>query len=83
MQLLIHTRAADHALKITDKMRTNIEIDDRLMKEALQTSRIKTKKEAVEQGLRLLIQRKKQERIKELKGKVRWTGDLEDMRRND
>ena len=69
--------------KMTPNMRTNIEIDDQLMKEALQTSRIKTKKEAVEQGLRLLIQRKKQERIKELKGKVRWTGDLDEMRRND
>ena len=69
--------------KMTPNMRTNIEIDDQLMNEALQTSRIKTKKEAVEQGLRLLIQRKKQERIKELKGKVRWTGDLDEMRRND
>ena len=64
-------------------MRTNIEIDDMLMQKALQTSRLKTKKEAVEQGLKLLIQRKEQERIRELKGNIRWTGDLEEMRRND
>lgn len=64
-------------------MRTNIEIDDMLMEEALQTSRLRTKKEAVEQGLKLLIQRKEQERIRELKGKIRWTGELEDMRSND
>ncbi len=64
-------------------MRTNIEIDDMLMQKALQTSRLKTKKEAVEQGLKLLIQRKEQERIRELKGNIRWTGDLEEMRSND
>ncbi|TVQ66063.1 MAG: type II toxin-antitoxin system VapB family antitoxin [Balneolaceae bacterium] len=61
-------------------MRTNIVIDDDLMEEAMKVSRIKTKKEAVREGLKLLIQRKKQERIRELRGKLSWNGDLEQMR---
>ncbi len=61
-------------------MRTNIVIDDDLMDEALKVSRLKTKKDAVEEGLKLLVQRKKQESIKNLRGKLHWKGDLEDMR---
>lgn len=61
-------------------MRTNIVIDDDLMDEALKVSHLKTKKDAVEEGLRLLVQRKKQENIKNLRGKLKWQGDLEDMR---
>ncbi|MGM0589587.1 MAG: type II toxin-antitoxin system VapB family antitoxin [Bacteroidota bacterium] len=61
-------------------MRTNVVIDDDLMDEALKVSRLKTKKAAVEEGLKLLVQRKKQENIKDLRGKLHWKGDLEDMR---
>jgi Arc/MetJ family transcription regulator len=61
-------------------MRTNIVIDDALMEEALKVSRLKTKKDAVEEGLRLLVQRKKQENIKKLRGKLQWRGDLEQLR---
>ena len=61
-------------------MRTNIVIDDDLMVEAMKLSRLKTKKAVVESGLRLLIQIKKQERIKRLRGKLVWDGDLEKMR---
>lgn len=61
-------------------MRTNIVIDDDLMEEALKVSRLKTKKDAVEQGLRLLVQLKKQENIKNLRGKLQWRGDLKQMR---
>lgn len=61
-------------------MRTNVVIDDDLMEEALKVSRLKTKKDAVEEGLKLLVQRKKQENIKDLRGKLQWKGDLEDMR---
>ena len=46
----------------------------------MKVSRIKTKKEAVHEGLKLLIQRKKQERIRDLRGKLSWKGDLEQMR---
>ncbi|MTI87036.1 MAG: type II toxin-antitoxin system VapB family antitoxin [Balneolaceae bacterium] len=64
-------------------MRTNIVIDDDLMDEALKVSRLKTKKDAVEEGLKLLVQRKKQESIKDLRGKLNWEGDLEDMRTDE
>jgi Arc/MetJ family transcription regulator len=61
-------------------MRTNIVIDDKLMAEATKLSQLKTKRAVVETGLRLLIQIKKQERIKGLRGKLNWDGDLEKMR---
>ena len=61
-------------------VRTNIEIDDTLMTDALAMTGVRTKKEAVELGLKTLIRLKKQERIKLFKGKLRWEGDLEEMR---
>ncbi len=61
-------------------MRTNIVIDDRLMSEALQVSGYKTKKEAVEEGLKLLIAMRKQAQIREMRGKLSWEGDLDAMR---
>ena len=61
-------------------MRTNIVIDDSLMAEAIKLTQLKTKKAVVETGLRLLIQIKKQERIKSLRGNLNWDGDLEKMR---
>ena len=61
-------------------MRTNIVIDDKLMTDALKTTGLSTKKEAVELGLRLLIQRNKQQAIRKLRGKLRWEGDLDEMR---
>ena len=64
-------------------MRTNVVIDDDLMDEALKVSRLKTKKDAVEEGLKLLVQRKKQENIKDLRGKLHWKGNLEDMRSDE
>ena len=61
-------------------MRTNIVIDDDLMSDALQVTGLKTKKEAVELGLKTLIRLKKQEEIKKFKGKLEWEGDLDSMR---
>jgi len=61
-------------------MRTNIVIDDDLMDEALKASGLTTKKEVVEQGLRLLVRLKKQQSIRELRGKIKWEGDLDEMR---
>lgn len=63
-------------------MRTNIVIDDELMNEALALSQLKTKRAVVETGLKLLIQMKKQERIRDFRGKLRWDGDLDEMRRD-
>lgn len=61
-------------------MRTNIVIDDKLMADALKATGLSTKKEAVEQGLKLLIQRNKQQAIRKLRGKLKWEGDLDEMR---
>ncbi len=61
-------------------MRTNIEIDDQLMKDALRASGTKTKREAVELGLKTLIQLRAQEKARELKGTITWEGDLNAMR---
>ena len=61
-------------------MRTNIVIDDQLMAEALKASGYTTKKEAVEQGLKLLVQLSKQQEIRKLRGTIRWKGDLDEMR---
>ena len=57
-------------------MRTNIEIDDALMKAALKASGLSTKRAAVEEGLRLLVRLKRQSDVRRLRGKVRWEGDL-------
>lgn len=61
-------------------MRTNIEIDDKLMSDVLKATGLKTKKDAVEYGLKTLIRLNKQKNIKKLRGKLQWTGDLDDMR---
>jgi len=63
-------------------VRTTIVIDDQLMAEALRLSGARTKKQAVEEGLRLLIRAKLQEKVRRLRGSVRWTGDLDAMRRD-
>jgi Arc/MetJ family transcription regulator len=61
-------------------MRTNIVINDNLMADVLQVTGLKTKREAVELGLRTLIRLKKQEEIKQFKGKLKWDDDLDRMR---
>jgi Arc/MetJ family transcription regulator len=63
-------------------MRTNIVIDDALMKEAMRTSGAKTKRETVETALRLMVRMKAQEKMRELRGKLHWEGDLKAMRRS-
>lgn len=61
-------------------MRTNIEIDDQLMEDALRATGAKTKKEAVELGLRTLLELRAQEKARELRGQIIWEGDLDAMR---
>lgn len=63
-------------------MRTNIVIDDKLMEEAIKLTGAKTKKEAVELGLKMLVRIKNQEKIRAYRGKLKWEGDLDDMRSN-
>ena len=61
-------------------MRTNIVIDDALMQNVLNTTGLKTKREAVELGLQTLLRLKKQEHIKSFRGKLDWDGNLDAMR---
>ena len=61
-------------------MRTNIVIDDKLMKDTLRATGLKTKREAVELGLRTLLRLRQQSQARDLRGKLAWEGDLEAMR---
>ena len=61
-------------------MRTNIVIDDTLMAEALKATGVKTKREAVELGLRTLLRLRRQEEIRRFRGRLPWHGDLDAMR---
>jgi len=69
-------------IKDTHQVRTNIVIDDQLMKETLRATGLKTKREAVELGLRTLLRLSKQAEIRRLRGKLQWEGDLDAMRRD-
>jgi Arc/MetJ family transcription regulator len=61
-------------------MRTNIEIDDQLIAEAMTLAGLPTKRAAVEEGLRLLVRQRRQVKaLADLKG-VGWEGDLDEMR---
>ena len=61
-------------------MRTNIDIDDRLMRQAMRSSGARTKRAVVEEGLRLIIQTRGQKGMRRLRGKLTWQGDLETSR---
>ena len=72
-------KTSNHTHK-QETMRTNIEIDDELMRKVLEATGLKTKREAVELGLKTLLQLKTEERIRSLRGKLTWEGDLDAMR---
>jgi len=61
-------------------LRTNIVIDDKLMRDTLRATGLKTKREAVETALRTLLRISKQGEIRRLRGKLDWQGDLDAMR---
>ena len=61
-------------------LRTNIEIDDQLVHQAMRSSGVSTKKAAVEAGLRLLVKTHSQSAIRRLRGKVKWEGNLNESR---
>jgi Arc/MetJ family transcription regulator len=63
-------------------LRTNIDIDDDLMREALAVTGLPTKRSVVEEGLRRLIMLKRQQDVRKLRGRLRWEGDLDEMRRD-
>jgi len=61
-------------------VRTNIVIDEKLMQETLRLTGLKTKREAVELGLRTIVRLRKQDQIRGFRGKLKWNGDLDSMR---
>ena len=63
-------------------MRTNIVIDERLMSKAMRLAGTRTKRQTVEESLKLLIRLREQESIRRERGKLRWEGNLERMRRD-
>jgi Arc/MetJ family transcription regulator len=63
-------------------MRTNIDIDDDLMHEALAVTGLSTKRSVVEEALRRLIMLKRQENVRSLRGRLPWEGNLDEMRRD-
>ena len=64
-------------------MRTNIDIDDELMRAAMRTAGLGTKRETVELGLQTLIRLGRQQELRRLRGKLVWEGDLDSMRTDD
>lgn len=61
-------------------MRTNVVINDALMESALKVSGLRTKKDAIEEGLKLLVQVRSQKEIRNFRGKLKWSGNLDEMR---
>jgi Arc/MetJ family transcription regulator len=61
-------------------MRTNIVIDDKLMRDTLRATGLKTKRQAVEEGLRTLLRLSRQSELRRFRGKLHWKGDLDAMR---
>ncbi len=70
-------------MQVIHIMRTNIVIDDKLMRDTLRVTGLKTKREAVELGLQTLVNLGKQAEIRKLRGKLKWQGDLAAMRTDD
>jgi len=73
----LYTSSAHAAFR---SMRTNIVIDDALMRQAIQASGARSKREAVELGLRTLVRLQQQGEIRSFRGRLRWEGDLEAQR---
>jgi Arc/MetJ family transcription regulator len=76
----IHVYNACYLYTLARTMRTNIVIDDALMKDALKATGLKTKREAVELGLQTLVRLNRQANIRKFRGKLPWDGNLRDSR---
>jgi len=74
--MAVATRTRD----IEDQARTNVVLDGKLVREAMELTGISTKRALLDEALRMLIRIKKQEQILELFGTVDWVGDLDAMR---
>jgi Arc/MetJ family transcription regulator len=63
-------------------MRTNIVLDDNLIERAQKLTGIKTKREVVQEALRTLILLREQAEIRQLRGKLKWEGNLDEQRQS-
>jgi Arc/MetJ family transcription regulator len=63
-------------------LRTNIELDEKLINEAMKLTHKKTKKELVNYAIEELVSRLKRKKVLELEGKVEWSGNLSEMRKS-
>jgi Arc/MetJ family transcription regulator len=63
-------------------MKTNVEIDDELLEAARRVTGLQSERVVIDAALRHLVQLTAQERIRELRGKVAWEGNLEESRRS-
>lgn len=63
-------------------MQISIVIDDQLMDQAIRLSGLKTKKAVIKQALKIYVQLLQQAALRELRGKLRWEGDLDQMRQD-
>ena len=63
-------------------MRTNVDIDDELIEEVKKEFNLKTKREAIHLALQQILKMKNRRKLLELRGQVKWEGDLNEMRKN-
>lgn len=77
---MIHASRVSFTLRKVEQMSINVNIDERLMRQAKKSSRSRTKRAVVEEGLRLLIQTRAQATIRRLRGMICWDGDLRKLR---
>lgn len=63
-------------------VRTNIVVDEELIERAKELTGLGTKRAVVERALRTLIELGEQEAVRRLRGRIRWEGNLEEMRRD-
>ncbi len=61
-------------------MRTNIEIDELIMQQIIRLSAVKTRRRAIEEAIKRYMRHVAQVELLKLKGKIKWEGDLDDMR---
>ena len=61
--------------------RTNVALDEKLIREGMKLFKKKTKKELLDFALREVIRREKAKGILALEGKINWEGDIQDMRK--
>lgn len=77
---MTHKSGVSFTERKVEWMRINVDIDEHLMRQAMKSSRTRTKRAAIEEGLRLLIQTRAQASIRRLRGKIRWYGNLHELR---